>query len=201
MLFPLWPMQLVTRGGGGLWGLEDSRRCNTNMIRHRSSTSKPYKQGTARGNVWLHSRTKGKRLCVNWSILVYRFGTCCNSMKSTYAKVSLWSHSRFHNNCTRGVRYTFTARTRLVKSSLYLGLYLMEATPFRSIKMHLPEISLDPWSIRVWIGMTCPRGIRSPTVNFFTLNTQVWLVSIRKLGRSWHDQTYLTNRCQHAINR
>ena len=29
--------------------------------------------------VWLHSRTKGlKRICVNWSILVYRFGTCCN---------------------------------------------------------------------------------------------------------------------------
>ena len=24
---------------------------------------------------------------------------------------------------------------------------------------------------------------------------------IRKLGRSWHDQTYLINRCQHAINR
>ena len=35
------------------------------------------KQGIVRAIVWLHSKTKGKRLCERWSILVYRFEACC----------------------------------------------------------------------------------------------------------------------------
>ena len=36
------------------------------------------KQGIVRALVWLHSRTKGKRSCEHWSILVYRYESCCN---------------------------------------------------------------------------------------------------------------------------
>ena len=81
---------------GGLWGFTRMQH-----YQYDSTPSKPYKQGIARADawppnksahvcehrkrgivraiVWLHSKTKGKRLCVRWSILVYQYGTCCHT--------------------------------------------------------------------------------------------------------------------------
>ena len=81
---------------GGLWGFTRMQH-----YQYDSTPSKPYKQGIAsadawppnksahvcehrkrgivRAIVWLHSKTKGKRLCVRWSILVYQYGTCCHT--------------------------------------------------------------------------------------------------------------------------
>ena len=42
-----------------------------------------HKQGIVCAIVWLHSKTKGKRLCERWSILVYRYEPCCKTSQVT----------------------------------------------------------------------------------------------------------------------